>query len=64
MTRKTYIPSINDGSIKMCKLLTRARPVIERLYSNNPALIAALNAASSACEVLVSESTKVREYEE
>lgn len=62
MTKVTYIPSLDDAAHKMCALLTRASPTIQRLYPNNAALQAALQAALAACATLGEETAKERDY--
>jgi hypothetical protein len=47
---------------RLCNLITKFTPVIERLYGNNEALMTALAAANAACAVLHEELSAVREY--
>jgi len=69
-TWKGYVPmshgqqrigffSIRKHARQMCKYILQFSPVIARIYPDNPALLAALAAASAACEVLVNEIDQV-----
>lgn len=62
MTQRTGIPSLIDIARRMCILITQFTPIIQRLYGDNTALMAALAAANSACSVLHEELSAVREY--
>jgi hypothetical protein len=57
MSRRTGLPTINRVARELCRLITVFSPIIQRTYPNNPALLAALEAANAACAVLVAEST-------
>ena len=62
MAKRTYVPTLARISLQLCKTVTKATPVITRLYPANDALLAALAAANSACALLVEELEAVREY--
>jgi len=62
MARKTYVPLLLKLSTGLCLAITRATPLITRLYPENTALLTALAAANAACGVLGEELAKVREY--
>jgi len=62
MAQKTYVPTLLSVATRMCKLVATATPVISRLYSDRPALLAALAAANAACATLSEELSAVREY--
>lgn len=55
MTRRTGLPSLRVVAREMCRLVTKFTPVIQSLYSENAALMAALLAANAACAELVAE---------
>lgn len=62
MARKTGVPALMDVAQEMCRLIVKFTPVIERLYGDNPALMAALAAANAACAVLHAELATVRQH--
>lgn len=62
MAARTGVPTLLDISKRLCIYLTRYSGVIEKLYPDNSALLAALAAAQTACAVLAVELEKVREY--
>lgn len=62
VTQRTGIPSLMEVARRLCLLITKFTPVIERLYGDNAALMAALAAANAACSVLHTELAAVREY--
>jgi len=62
MSRRTGVPSLITVAKRMCDLITRFSPIIQRLYPENTALHAALAAANSACAVLHLQLEEVREY--
>jgi hypothetical protein len=62
MTQRTGVPSLMEVARRLCLLITKFTPVIERLYGDNAALMAALAAANSACAVLHMELASVRDY--
>lgn len=55
MAPRSGLWSIRYFGLKMCRYIALFTPVIQRLYPNNGALLAALAAANAACEVLVQE---------
>lgn len=61
MTRRTGIPTILQVAQEMCRLIVKFTPVIQAIYPNNTALLAALAAANAACAELVQEVAAVRE---
>lgn len=63
MARRNGIPSIYFLSVKACRLLDKFAPILAVQYAANPALLAALAAAQSACAVLAVEANKVRDVE-
>lgn len=62
MAARTGIPSLQDASHELCRLLSKYSAIISFLYPDNSALLAALAAASAACAVLEAEVTAVRDY--
>jgi len=62
MAQKTYVPTLLRLSLRLCKYVVRATPVITRLYGTNAPLMAALAAANAACAELAQELAQVREY--
>lgn len=62
MARKTGIPTLLELSKKQCKYIVQFTPIITLLFSDNAALLAALQAANETCAVLIIELSKVREY--
>lgn len=62
MARKTYVPSLMYAANKLCNLIARATPLITRLYGTNANLMAALQAANTACAALHTELEAVRDY--
>jgi len=58
MARRTYLPTTQKRALALCKIVTKAQPVITVLYPTNAALAAALSAALAACEVLRVEVAK------
>ena len=62
MAQKTGVPSLMAVAREMCRLIVNFTPVIERLYGDNAALMAALAAANAACSALHAELAAVREY--
>jgi len=58
---RTYVPTMLAVATKMCRTVIKARPVFYLLFSDNAPLLAAFEAASGACDVLVQELVKVRE---
>ena len=61
MTQRTGVPALMDVARRMCQLIVNFTPVIEQLYGNNQALMAALAAANAACATLHAELAAVRE---
>lgn len=47
---------------RLCLLIVKFTPVIQRLYGDNEDLMTALTAANAACSVLHEELAAVREY--
>jgi hypothetical protein len=64
MAARTGIPTLNDLAKEMCKYVTKFSPGLAIIYASNPALLAALAAASAACAELAKETEKVRSYEQ
>jgi hypothetical protein len=62
MTKRTGVPALMQVALRMCQLIATFTPVIERLYGDNAALMAALAAANTACAALHAELATVREY--
>lgn len=62
MAKKTYVPTLLNLSVKLCRYIARATPVITQLYGSNATLMAALAAANAACNDLAQELAAVREY--
>lgn len=60
--QRTGVPTLLATAHLLCKYIVKFTPVIERLYPESPALIAALAAANAACAALGSELQAVREY--
>jgi hypothetical protein len=62
MTQRTGVPALMEVARRLCILVTKFTPVIERLYGTNEDLMAALAAANAACSALHQELSAVREY--
>ncbi len=62
MARRTYIPTIVTTMKAVCSMLATARPFIVRLYPTNVVLLAALDTADSACQLLYDEALQEREF--
>jgi len=62
MTQRTGVPSLMEIAKRMCLLITKFTPTIERLYGSNAELMAALAAANTACAALHAALAEVREY--
>lgn len=52
MAVKTGIPTVIVVARKLCKVIQALSPLIRKATNNNPDVIAALGAASLACEAL------------
>lgn len=61
MAKRTGIPTMIVVAKRLCGLVQKYGTVIQLLYPDNTALIAALAAANAACQTLVDEATAVRE---
>lgn len=59
MARRTGLPILLQLAQNMCRIIVKYTPVIQSLYGDNDALMAALAAANGACAVLVSEVASV-----
>ena len=59
---RTGIPSLQKVAKASCDLIARYGTVIRLVGNQDPALIAALEAAQAACAVLDSELEKIRDY--
>jgi len=55
MAQRNGFYSIRKYARLMCNYIFLFGPVIRKLYPNNAALIAALDTAMAACEILVNE---------
>jgi len=62
MTKRTGVPAMMEVAKRLCNLVVKFTPVIERLYGENEDLMAALAAANAACATLHAELAEVREY--
>lgn len=62
MARKTYVPTLLSLSVKLCRYIARATPIMTQLYGSNATLMAALAAANAACNELSQELAAVRDY--
>jgi hypothetical protein len=62
VARKTGVPTLLWIAEQLCKYLAKYSASIQILYPDNPALIAALVAATAACAELKLELAKVREW--
>lgn len=56
--KRNGLRSIRDFAQNVCKYVTFWTPVIRIAFPGNLALFAALNAANSACALLVEEADK------
>lgn len=56
MARVTYLPTLIKLTKRLCGVIFVATPIIRRIYPGNVALIAALEAANTACQVLFDEA--------
>lgn len=55
MATRTGLPTILEVARNLCRLINKFTLVIEVVYPENTALLAALAAANAACAVLASE---------
>lgn len=62
MTKRTGVPALMEVARRMCLLIVKFSPVIQRLYPENDAVLTALAAANAACEALTAELVLIREY--
>ena len=62
MTERTHVPKIQEIALELCRAVPFARLIWERKYAANPALLAALLAAETACSTPVAETEKGRDY--
>ena len=62
MAQRTGIPTLMDVAKEMCRLLLKFDLVIRSFTNNDPAVIAALEAAQAACAVLRQELAEYRVY--
>lgn len=56
MARRTGLSTLRTVAIFLCKAVGKFRPAIVAVYPGNPTLIAALDAAVIACQVLIAEA--------
>jgi len=63
MATRTGLFTIRNLAYQICRKYPVWAPIIARVYPNNAALTAALEAAVVACQVLVEEVDGVRTYE-
>lgn len=57
MAARTGMPTITKLAKQLCKYIVQFEPIIRVVTSNDPAVLAALAAALSACQVLDAELT-------
>lgn len=62
MASRTGVFKIGNLAKAMCKAVTISTPAIQRAYPSNAALMAALQAANTACQLLASEVDSVKVY--
>lgn len=62
MATRDGIPSLMKWAQYLCRTLAKFSGVIAVKYPDNTALLAALAAANTACQVLLTEAAKVRDY--
>jgi len=60
--QKTGIPTLYNMAKASCTALAKFAPIIQKLYGDNAALMAALAASQAACSVLALELGKVRDW--
>ena len=60
--KKDGVPPLLKVAGLLCHYLSKFTPFLADKYAGNTALIAALTAASAACQVLELELVKVRDY--
>ncbi len=61
MARRTMVPTLTKAAKEMCRVIIAANPIIRRLFPDNVALHAALDAALAACQLLHDELIPVRD---
>lgn len=59
MARRTGLTTIRGLAYRMCQITTASAPIIKRVYPESVALLAALEAATTACALLVDEADSV-----
>lgn len=62
MAQRTGLSTLHRVARELCRYIGLFTPIIQRLYGDNAALMAALSAANAACGVLVTEIGDVLEY--
>lgn len=62
MAKRTYVPSLLNATVLLCKLIAKATPVITALFPSNQDLLDKLAAANTACSALSGALALVREF--
>lgn len=62
MAQRTGISSLNSLAKQMCRAVTIFTPIIRRVYPENEAILAALDAANAACALLEQETASLIVY--
>lgn len=62
MTVRSGVPSLMEVARRLCTLIVKFTPVIQRLYPDNNDVQVALAAANAACSALSEELAKIRVY--
>lgn len=62
MAKRTGVPSLQKVAAKLCSLILKYYDVIRVLSGDDPAVLAALAAAQSACSTLHQQLGPLREY--
>jgi hypothetical protein len=59
---RTGLPTMLVVAERLCQVISKFGPYLKVLYSDVPALVAAIDAASVACSTLATELEKQRTY--
>lgn len=55
MAKRTYIFTLRAVARSMCKYILLAKPILQKQYPSNTALLLALEVAAEACDTLFKE---------
>ena len=62
MAKRTGVPTLLQVADKLCRLIARFSPIIQREYPASTAVHGALAAALIACSALAVALSEIREY--